>query len=409
MNKEDEIMGKFHINKHGVPAPCRARKGNCPLGGDDTHFDSEVEAQKHIDGLMEEDHSILPGLRNVTHLPKESLNDKFPQLSEQQIEVLQKNVELEKEIANKVIELEKTENKGSDEYWNEAQNLRKLALKQYELHGKIKNDVSQDDLDDLTKNDIPQEGLYPRLPSYHDKVEVTSDNIEEGLGPVITAYSGKSMDEVKQDIEQLSEDKGISYHDATLEHWRNMERRTDKPIISIDLETGNAMEKANNYDNGQLTYIIELGAIKTHPDGTVEKVNFLADVPKEHGERYGTGFIQAHGITLDDLQGKPEFSDPKVQKDMSEFLDNSVLIAQNAAFENKQLTHSLKGFRNKVDNGNIEFLDTHMFQKYLMPETEGNSNRHMVGAAGLEYEGAHRALNDAEMTRAAFEVTRKNR
>lgn len=402
-------MGKFHINKHGVPAPCKATKDNCPLGGDDTHFDSKEAAQNHIDELMEENHSILPGLRSATHLSKESLYERFPQLNEQQIETLQKNVELEKEIANETIKLENTEDKGSDEYWDKTQKLRKLALKQYELHGELRDDVSQSDLDDLTKNHIPQEGLYPRLPSYHDKVEVTSDNIEDGLGPVITAYSGKSMNQVKQEIEQSSIENGISYHDATLNHWRNMKQRKDKPIISIDLETGNAMGKANNFDNGQLTYIIELGAIKTYPDGRVEKMNFLTNVPKTHGERYGTGFIQAHGITLDDLESKPEFSDPKIQKDMDSFLDNSVLVAQNAAFENKQLTHSLKGFRNKVDNGNIEFLDTHMFQKYLMPETEGNSNRHMVGAAGLKYEGAHRALNDAEMTRAAFEISRENR
>ena len=94
---------------------------------------------------------------------------------------------------------------------------------------------------------------------------------------------------------------------------------------------------------------------------------------------------------------------------MSEFLDNSVLIAQNADFENKQLTHSLEGFRAKVDSGNIEFLDTHKFAKYLMPETEGNSNKHLVGAAGLKYEGAHRALNDAEMTLNSFNILKDNR
>lgn len=58
-------MSKFHINKHGVPAPCRATKGNCPLGGDDTHFDSTEEAQAYIDGQNETEHSILPGVRDI--------------------------------------------------------------------------------------------------------------------------------------------------------------------------------------------------------------------------------------------------------------------------------------------------------------------------------------------------------
>lgn len=42
---------RFHINKYGVPAPCRAQKGNCPYGGDDNHFDTEEEAQIIADEL----------------------------------------------------------------------------------------------------------------------------------------------------------------------------------------------------------------------------------------------------------------------------------------------------------------------------------------------------------------------
>jgi len=52
-------MAKFHINKHGVPAPCRAKPGNCPLGGDETHFDNKEEAQKFIDKKNEKEHGLL--------------------------------------------------------------------------------------------------------------------------------------------------------------------------------------------------------------------------------------------------------------------------------------------------------------------------------------------------------------
>lgn len=37
-------MSKFHINKHGVPAPCKAQKGNCPYDGEDSHFNTVEEA-----------------------------------------------------------------------------------------------------------------------------------------------------------------------------------------------------------------------------------------------------------------------------------------------------------------------------------------------------------------------------
>lgn len=56
-------MTKFHINKHGVPAPCRAKKGNCPLGGADgneNHFDTKEEAQMYIDVSNEDLYGILP-------------------------------------------------------------------------------------------------------------------------------------------------------------------------------------------------------------------------------------------------------------------------------------------------------------------------------------------------------------
>lgn len=53
-------MAKFHINKHGVPAPCKAQKGNCPYGGEESHYNSQEEAQEAIDQINEEKYSILP-------------------------------------------------------------------------------------------------------------------------------------------------------------------------------------------------------------------------------------------------------------------------------------------------------------------------------------------------------------
>lgn len=55
-------MSKFHINKHGVPAPCKATKGNCPLGGDsgeEAHFDTAAEAQAHVDEVNQKEHGWL--------------------------------------------------------------------------------------------------------------------------------------------------------------------------------------------------------------------------------------------------------------------------------------------------------------------------------------------------------------
>lgn len=61
-------MTKFHINKHGVPAPCKAKAGNCPLGGDtggDNHFDSIEEAEEYVNSKFSGEHGLLPGMSNI--------------------------------------------------------------------------------------------------------------------------------------------------------------------------------------------------------------------------------------------------------------------------------------------------------------------------------------------------------
>lgn len=56
-------MTKFHINAKGVPAPCRAAKGNCPYGGAsgvENHYDSMEEAQVAADKQLKEKYGVLP-------------------------------------------------------------------------------------------------------------------------------------------------------------------------------------------------------------------------------------------------------------------------------------------------------------------------------------------------------------
>lgn len=62
-------MSKFHINKKGVPAPCHAQQGKCPLGGDsgeEGHYNSVEEAQVEADRRNSEGHDLLP------NMPKEN-------------------------------------------------------------------------------------------------------------------------------------------------------------------------------------------------------------------------------------------------------------------------------------------------------------------------------------------------
>lgn len=66
-------MAKFHINKNGVPAPCNAKKGNCPLGGNsgnENHFNTAEEAQIFIDKENEREFELMPEVSDKLAKPK---------------------------------------------------------------------------------------------------------------------------------------------------------------------------------------------------------------------------------------------------------------------------------------------------------------------------------------------------
>ena len=69
------VITKFHINSKGVPAPCKAIKGNCPFGGIDSHYDNMEEAQKAADEQGKRKHSILPAT-NSSYLHNKYLRGK---------------------------------------------------------------------------------------------------------------------------------------------------------------------------------------------------------------------------------------------------------------------------------------------------------------------------------------------
>lgn len=70
-------MSKFHINGKGVPAPCKAQKGNCPFGGADSHFDTVQDAQVAADKRNENTHGILPEVTKSLPTAKELRSMRF--------------------------------------------------------------------------------------------------------------------------------------------------------------------------------------------------------------------------------------------------------------------------------------------------------------------------------------------
>jgi hypothetical protein len=69
-------MAKYHINKNGKPAICRAKEGNCPLGNSDSHFASKEDAQAFVDKQEKQKHGLLPGVDKKKESDKPSREDK---------------------------------------------------------------------------------------------------------------------------------------------------------------------------------------------------------------------------------------------------------------------------------------------------------------------------------------------
>lgn len=63
-------MDKFHIGKNGLPSICKAKQGNCPLGGEENHFNTKQEAYKAVENRLEEKYKTLSSEGKVAKYSK---------------------------------------------------------------------------------------------------------------------------------------------------------------------------------------------------------------------------------------------------------------------------------------------------------------------------------------------------
>lgn len=61
-------MTRYHMSDRGEMAPCMARPGNCPLGGD--HYDSKEEAQAGIEARLAREHDVNAGISKNSKPPE---------------------------------------------------------------------------------------------------------------------------------------------------------------------------------------------------------------------------------------------------------------------------------------------------------------------------------------------------
>lgn len=137
--------------------------------------------------------------------------------------------------------------------------------------------------------------------------------------------------------------------------------------------------------------IIQLGAIRCVNGQLLyhETIDQLVD-PKRHVPRSS---VEIHGIQPDLLPGQPTID--KVLPVFHQFVENSVLVAHNAAFDMRflQLKEAVAGV--KFDN---PVLDTLLLSSILHPNQDSHTLEGLAERFNVTIVGRHTALGDAIVT-----------
>lgn len=154
----------------------------------------------------------------------------------------------------------------------------------------------------------------------------------------------------------------------------------------IDLET-------TGFSNSDR--IIEVGVVLTDPAGRVEK-RWRTLVQPNRG--FDNGFV--HGITASDLVEAPQFEDIALR--LADLLNGRVVVAHNASFEKRFLTHEFACAGLQLPEDGTWLLDTLRAAKGILP---GPSHKlaACLESIGVTNAAAHTALADADATACLLE------
>lgn len=168
-------------------------------------------------------------------------------------------------------------------------------------------------------------------------------------------------------------------------------------VVSIDLETaGPAGKEGFDPVNGS---IIEVGLIEYDLDGNeVDRYEQLVAPACEVAAVCGTGAVEIHQITLEDVADAPDWD--TVAPVVADRLKGRVLLAQNARFEQTWLEHHLGTQAQEFDRWGPT-VDTMCLAKQHL--TLANHRLSTIcETLGVDYTNGHRAMHDANVAAQAF-------
>lgn len=129
-------MTKYHISKDGKVRICRAKQGNCPLGGEEQHFSSQREAQDYANQTNESEFGLLGNKEAL--ISKQNLKkDLEKELSEKELKIMlaHSEINLKKQYIAKTME----DTKDLSRYDKVFKAERELEKLEEQLHEAIEN------------------------------------------------------------------------------------------------------------------------------------------------------------------------------------------------------------------------------------------------------------------------------
>lgn len=216
--------------------------------------------------------------------------------------------------------------------------------------------------------------------------------------------------EVKNIVNTYNGDVTDKIRDLFTSYSKNPQHSKDTRYVFIDIETTSL-----NSITGE---IIEVGAVVTDAAGNfLENYSelFNTEVPNVTN-RYGVPSESVHHISHDMIADKMTFreamadSDSPVMKLLND--KNNIMCAHNSNFESSWFSYNVPGFwdtHSPYTSHNVAnpdsmcgVQDTLFLSKLLMDDEHNGTLENITGFFGIDYSGAHRAWQDADMTRRAF-------
>ena len=165
-------------------------------------------------------------------------------------------------------------------------------------------------------------------------------------------------------------------------------RWTDLSIAVIDTETTGK--------DPQNDRIVEIGIVIARGGEIVQRLNWLVDPERPIPDEAR----QVHGITDDDVKGKPKFRE--IAAEVALALKGCVPVAYNATFDRRFVVAELSASGLVHDafppclRSECEWIDPLVWARELQKYEKGKKLGEVAQRLGITIENAHRASDDAE-------------